>query len=485
MGLKRKFTAFLLINLLVWSVVPLLRMSLSMDTYEAIVWGKFSWLGTTKHPPFSGMVAYLFYELWGETDKVMYLLSQLFAVAGIVYIYKLARQFFDETKSILAAMLQFGVIYYDYSTVEFNVNVISLALWPAAAYYFWLAYKENKWKDWLLFGLFSGFNLLNKYVGALELAAIGIFVLSDKKTRGVLFNYKAYASGIVCLLVLAPHLWWLYENNFEMLNYIAGRSGKKAASVWGHFLYPLKFIGAQILFTAAAWVSYAVFRYNAPKEKSELTAESKKFLLCLGFVPPAVFILSSFISGSALKSMWGFPMQFLLGILLIGFFPIKFDAAKAKRLFVTMAVWSMVFAFAYGVQCVLTRSERYRTDGKAFAAVMEQKWFEHTGGKPLEYAGGDVWYANLQAVYGSPQTKPMIWMRPVNNPWLDADDFARKGALIMTVDKGMYAKYEEMYPGKVTEPQRLELVFESMTGKRKSRVMYYGFYEGEGVDYDQ
>ena len=63
MSIKKKFGIFLLFNLILWSIVPLLRLSLPMDTQEAIVWGKYSFLGTTKHPPFSGIIAYYFYMM--------------------------------------------------------------------------------------------------------------------------------------------------------------------------------------------------------------------------------------------------------------------------------------------------------------------------------------------------------------------------------------------------------------------------------------
>ena len=76
-NLKRILIYFLLINGLVWSLVPLLRLSLPMDTQEAIVWGKFCLWGTTKHPPFSGWIAYPFWLLFAHWDGAMYLLSQI------------------------------------------------------------------------------------------------------------------------------------------------------------------------------------------------------------------------------------------------------------------------------------------------------------------------------------------------------------------------------------------------------------------------
>ena len=103
----------------------------SAETTEAICWRKIR--QSTRWD-----------SVFGHFDGAMYLLSQIFAAVGLIYIYKLARLFVDENKAVLASMLQLGIIYYDFSSVEFNVNVISLSLWPMSAYYFWLGYKNNK-----------------------------------------------------------------------------------------------------------------------------------------------------------------------------------------------------------------------------------------------------------------------------------------------------------------------------------------------------
>ena len=84
------------------------------------------------------------------------------------------------------------------------MNVISVGLWPMCASYFWRAYTRNKWGDWLLFGLLVGVNLLNTYVGALLLVALGVFVLSDKGCWKLLKNIKVYAAAAVALGVLFP-----------------------------------------------------------------------------------------------------------------------------------------------------------------------------------------------------------------------------------------------------------------------------------------
>lgn len=478
MEIKRKWTLFLLLNLLLWSAVPLLRLSLPMDTQEAIVWGKYSLLGTTKHPPFSGVIAYYFYLLLGRTDGVMYLLSQIFVALGLVYIYKLARLFVDENKAILASMLQLGVIYYNFSSVEYNVNVISLSLWPMSAYYFWLAYQQNKLKDWILFGVLSGINLLNKYTGALLPAAIGVFLLSSENGRKQLLNYKAYIAVLCAVLLCVPHIWWLAEHDFETLNYFLMRgSNDIMASEWRHLLYPLKFIGSQLLFVLAALLSYALFyKFSEKDERPALIAEKSRFLLICGFVPVIVFMLVSLISGTRLKSMWGFPCEFLVGLMLVYFLPIKLDSAKTGRYSLVMAGWSLLFALAYGLQCLTTTSERFRTDCPAMVKILEQKWTEYAGGQKLQYIGADVWFSDMFSLYAEHEIKPMIWLNPSNNPWLDAADFEKKGAFVVATNYHDYMKYKNKFGEKLTSPQNIKVAYSNFWGKVKVRDIFYGFY---------
>ncbi len=475
-GLMKKFVWLLIFSFLLWSVVPMLRLSLSMDTQEAIVWGKYCLWGTTKHPPFSGWVAYAWYELFGQSDKAMYALSQIFVMLGVVYIYKLARCFLDDIQAISAAALQFGIIYYGFSTPEFNVNVISIGLWPMCAYYFWQGYTMNRWRDWLLFGILAGLNLLNKYVGTILLAALGTFVLWDKGIWRLLKNFKVYVAAILAIGLLTPHIYWLWQNDFESFNYISSRShGGNITSFWRHIVYPLKFVGAQILFALPAILTFFLFWQNGKKTAFFLNTNSR-FILSTAIIPAAIFALICLISGNAAKSMWGFPCLFMWGTALFYFLPIKIDAQRANKFLNIMFVWVALFATAYGIQCLMTTSLRYQTEVRKMAQMFEQKWEEHTD-KPLEYVGADVWYSDIMALYASHEIKPMIWMKPKNNPWFDKVDFEQKGALLIAADDWEYAQYQKMYGRKVSAPQKMTLAYKNYFGKTKEKAVLYGFFE--------
>ena len=479
--LTKKFIYLLLFSFVLWSVVPMLRLSLSMDTQEAIVWGKYCLWGTTKHPPFSGWISYFWYELFGQSDKAMYALSQIFVILGIVYIYRLARCFLSQIAAIAAAALQFGIIYYGFSTPEFNVNVISVGLWPMCAFYFWRGYTQNRWRDWLLFGVLTGLNMLNKYSVAMLLISLGIFVISDRSLIKLIKNIKIYFTAAIAILLLSPHLYWLWQNDFESFNYISSRShGGYITSLWGHLIYPLKFLTAQILFAAPALLTYFCFWRKNNILESNIESKNQvtvtRFIFCTAIVPALIFAFVCLISGHAAKSMWGFPCLFMWGTALLYFAPFKTDDKTVDKLLNVMFVWVALFAFAYGLQCVVTTSMRYQTEVGQVAQSFEQKWAEHTN-KPLEYVGADVWFGDIMALYASHEIKPMIWLKPQNNPWFDEADFKQKGALLIAADDWEYEQYRKMYGAAISIPQKMTLAFKNYFGKTKEKEVLYGFYE--------
>ena len=377
-------------------------------------------------------------------------------------------------------MLQFGIIYYNFSTPEYNVNVVSIALWPLCAFYFWQALQQNKWKDWLLFGLFAGLNLQNKYTGGVLLFAFGVFVFADETARKTLKNPKAYIAAIFAFWLFLPHLYWLYETDFVSLDYVFGRGtkGDYAGTILGHIIYPLKFIGAQVLFTAAAWLSYLVFYKHSEKLKIVQNSMQTRFLLIVGLVPLAIFTLIGIVNGAALKSMWGFPLWFLFGIMLMYFWPCKITSSGAKKLFLTCTGWSMLFALIYGIQCTVTTSQRFRQDNRATVNQVLEKWNKATGTIEPQYVAADVWYADMFALYGK-NIKPFYWFDLAKNPDVSAE-VLRQPVLVVATDEYEYNTYTQKYGKKLSAPQKLTIEISNYFGKVKQKDLFYGFYNLKG-----
>ena len=99
---------FMAFAMVFWTVqCSLLQNILGLDILETITWGAQMTLGHSKHPPLSGWVGYFFSVLSGHSDWSLYFAAQLSLMTGAWFVYKLARMFWDEYASAVAALLLF------------------------------------------------------------------------------------------------------------------------------------------------------------------------------------------------------------------------------------------------------------------------------------------------------------------------------------------------------------------------------------------
>lgn len=475
---QNQFIIFLVVHFLVWSLIPLLRHSLPMDSIEAIVWGNYCDWGTNKHPPLSGFLAYWFYTFGGHSHYAVYALSQCCVLIGFIYIYKLARRLLDKENAMLAVMVLEGVIYYGFSALEFNVNVVSLALWPLTAYYFYLAVNDNKSRDWLLTGLFAGLNLFNKYISAILLLAMVLYMVADKNARQKFKTSGPYLAAAAALIVIMPHLIWLYQHDFFVLDYFLGRStqgGNNHMPFLRHVVYPLRFLGSQLLFSLGTILIYFIGLFKAEKIRQQISRKDNLFIFCLGVMPLLLMVLISLLGGIKLKSMWGFPVMFMLGIILFKYFPRHLTLSYRQRIITGVYLVMGLLACAEICIIVFNKSDKLHLNAPAYGKKIEQIWHNQAKDRPFNYVAGDVWWADNAALYAPSKPRPVIWGEPQKNPWFDAGDIESSGALL--ISSGM-EEYKNMARklGNVSEPQPLEMEFKNLVGKTKKKTIYYGFY---------
>ena len=131
-------------------------------------------------------------------------MSQLFIVAGFVYIYKLARNFVDDNKAMLSVILLEGCWSYSYVTgyYGFNPDVILLFTLPVMCYYFYKCMKTDRPVDWIILGLVTGLSFLNKYQTALIALPLLIWAVVFK--RDVFKQWKIYVSALLAFLIFLP-----------------------------------------------------------------------------------------------------------------------------------------------------------------------------------------------------------------------------------------------------------------------------------------
>ena len=151
--------------------------------------------------------------------------------------------------SLISVLLLVSIYFYNFTTPEFNVNVCQLPFWSSVVFYSWKIYssKKIKFSDCFFVGLFAAIGFLSKYIFVYLLISISllfiylIFFKKDKK-----FDFKYLITIEVFLVLLIPHIIWLFKNDFITISYGLNRSGIESSSILDKFRYPIIFLSKQI-----------------------------------------------------------------------------------------------------------------------------------------------------------------------------------------------------------------------------------------------
>ncbi len=405
---KRFFAFFLIFNTAIATLIPtLFYRVLPLDTLEAVIWGQRFTMGNYKHPPLSGWLAHNFSALFGHADFAMYLLSQLCVAASYYFIYKIAREFFNERKSVLASIVLGITFFYSFDSAKFNVNVLHLALWPATTYCFVKAVKENLLRQWIALAILAAFCLWSKLSGGILLLMLAIWMFADRRARSRFSGAGPYVTAILTFALFAPYLVWLFQTDFLPLTYASERAHAESSpfyfpvEIFFGFLAPLAAPLAAILVAGGKEAFCRFFR-----TKWQIDNRAAFFFAGYFLLFPILFFTGLSFFVPRIDLMWGYPIYFASGILFLSFYEDDFWTEKRfKRL--ALIVVAVILAFQAGdviYSCVKTRqSGHFPAQECADKAVA---FYRQKTGNDLSIVCGDMWFACIISHYQ--KSRPLV-----------------------------------------------------------------------------
>ena len=390
------FFIFALSHLIIWTIVPsLTNKNLPLDTIEALAWGSNLDWGFNKHPPMSAFFSEVFFKIFGAQDWAFYLLSQIFVLIAFYFVFKLAFEVLGNIKlSLISVLLLESIYFYNFTTPEFNVNVCQLPFWSLVVYYTWKIYetKEIKFSNCFFIGLFAAIGFLSKYLFIYLLVSIIllfvhlIFVKKIKK-----FDFKHLITIEVFLVLLVPHLIWLFNNDFITVNYGLKRTGLEGSEIFDHFKYPIIFLVKQLgilipfFFLVFLLVKKVKFKINFKDQKF-------LFLLFVNIFPIALMFLTSAITGSKIRTMWMTPFYLFFGLMFVYIFQSQINIKKINSF-----LYGFIFLFffspiLYSYESISKTDKRTDYPGKEIAAKVQIVW-DQDFDKEIEFVTGNEWNA--------------------------------------------------------------------------------------------
>ena len=393
---KNLFYIFIIIHLILWTLIPsLTNNNLPLDTIEALAWGsKLDW-GFNKHPPASAFFLEAFYQIFGSQDWVYYLLSQIFVIIAFYYVFKLSNEILQNIKlGLISVLLLESIYFYNFTTPEFNVNVCQLPFWSLLVYYSWKIYetKEIKFVDCFLIGLFAALGFLSKYLFIYILLSVDllfIWLIFIKKIKK--FDFKYLISVEVFIVLLVPHLIWLFENDFITILYGLQRTGLESSNILDHFKFPLIFLAKQI----GLLIPFLILIFLLVKKiKFKLDFKDKKlmFLIFINICPIILMFITSTITGSKIRTMWMTPFYLFFGVLFIYALQSQINIKKLDSFLYGFLFLFFLSPILYSFISLSNADKRTDYPGKEIATKAQIIW-DKDFDKDIEFVTGNEWKA--------------------------------------------------------------------------------------------
>lgn len=461
------FWAFSLAHLLLWTIVPtLVSPNAPLDVIEGYVWGHEWLLGTYKHPPMQAWWLETLTLLTRQAPWTHFFASQLAVIIAFWAIWQTGRRILTERAALVGVLLLEGVVYYNYTSPEFNPNVLQLPFWALIGLFFHRAVKNDRWGDWALLGFWSACGLYTKYSTVIILLVLGLLLLAHPESRRRLRGKGPYLAAATAFLLFLPHLIWLVNNDYMPLQYMESRMHHLDSNS-EYVMRPIRFLASQmlvvtpLLFLVLTLVGRKIF---SPSKIERPISFDESFLYAVTFGPLVLFLLMG-LSGARLHDMWGTPILGFLGIWAIKHFQDALSPQALRRFaYGWLAVFIVILAAYAGTSVFYPyfthQSQRIYFPGHALAKAVNSTWDKryHT---PLRYIIGDTWPAGNIAYYPPGRQHVLIDGDYKISPWIKPQDIEKYGGVVVWCIANCACKnqttgtpeYVKNFPqGKIQEP---------------------------------
>ena len=218
------FAAFLVLHAVVWTALPaILYLNLPLDLIEALTYGREWQLGYDKLPPLPWWLVEIVYRVFG-VDTAYYALAQAVVVIAFILVWTTARPLVGAVGALVAILIIDGMHYFNFTAAKFNHDVIQLPFWALAGFAFHAGLRRGGIGYWALLGAALGCALWAKYFVAVLVAPLVLFMLLDREARRRLAAPGPWVAAAVALVIMAPHLVWLVQNDFLPFHYAEARA---------------------------------------------------------------------------------------------------------------------------------------------------------------------------------------------------------------------------------------------------------------------
>jgi 4-amino-4-deoxy-L-arabinose transferase-like glycosyltransferase len=295
----------------IWTILPFaLYANLPLDIIEALTYGREWQLGYDKLPPLPWWLVEIAHRAV-DSDIAYYALGQASVLAAFAAVWAVMLRMATPAAALASILIIDGLHYFNFTAPKFNHDVVQLPFWAVAGLSFHGALRTGHLGHWVVLGLALGLGFWAKYFVVVLGLPLVLFMLIDPRARRCLATPGPYLAAAICLVIVSPHVIWLYQNDWLPLGYAAARA-KASNGLLDHLIHPGFFALAQLFWLLPALI--IALPLLRPYERDATVADNydRGILALLAFGPAITLIGASALSGRGLITMWGYPLCFSL-----------------------------------------------------------------------------------------------------------------------------------------------------------------------------
>ena len=213
---------FAILHAMLWTMI-LIQLKAAQDIHfdvaEAYAWGQKFQLGYGKHPPLSGWIAGLWFQVFPVANWATYALAMATVSTGLVISWFTALRVVDRRRAFFVVLMLALYPIFNFKGFKYNPDLLQLVTLPLVVLAYLHAFEKRTARAGLWLGLAGALALMTKYWVLTMIGAVGIAALMHPERWLFLRSPAPWVAIGTLVVAMLPHLWWLKQVDFAPLSY--------------------------------------------------------------------------------------------------------------------------------------------------------------------------------------------------------------------------------------------------------------------------
>ena len=208
-------------------------------------WSRHLAWGYHDQTPMIAWTIRLFTSFLGNTELAVRLPSIVSLTVASLYLVLMARHWFGERVALQTGILVQSVFIFNIGALLATADGLQGAAWAAACYHTGRAFEDDRWRHWMLGGIWFGLGMLSKYTMVLFLPFVFSFGLLRPDCRKRLSSLRPYMGCLAGMMLFLPVVLWNAANHWNSFRHVAYLGGANEGFSL-HWKYLAEYLGSQI-----------------------------------------------------------------------------------------------------------------------------------------------------------------------------------------------------------------------------------------------